>query len=351
VTYDVYLEANDSIPDDLLCDDVSSTTCDLGALSYDTHYYWKVEANGLNGPSLGPIWDFTTRSPGAMSSVYLPLVLKLWPPVPDVPVLNPITLEEYGRYIVSWTSAQQATGYTLEEATSDGFGDAQIFYQGQDTARIIIGKPPGTYFYRVKATNSWGSSGWSNAQAIFHDDFSDPGSGWYVYENESVRWRYIDGRYEGTMKWPGYIAYERAPIRSDDYTLQAEVYPVTAAEEGSHGLVFGLSEDWTQYYSFMVQPSHGAYEGFYRILKLTNAGWTILRDWTEHGVSPTYVRLKVVREGPNIEVYIDGVHVDTVHDSELTGLRLVGVAVSAFGDASGPATVQFDDFMLTTSAD
>jgi hypothetical protein len=330
---------------------VSSTTCDPGALSYDTLYYWKVEANGLNGPSPGPVWDFTTGSPITTSTICLPLILKPWPPIPDVPVLNPITLEEYGHYIVSWTSAPRATSYTLEEATSDDFADAQALYQGQATALIISGKPPGTYFYRVEATNSWGSSGWSNAEAIFCDDFRDPGSGWGVYETEAVRWRYIDGRYEGTMKWPGYIAYERAPLRADDYTLQAEVYPVTAAEEGTHGLVFGLSEDWTQFYSFMVQPSHGAYDGLYCINKYTSAGWTTLRGWTEYSVSPTHVTLGVIRKGANIEVYIDGAYVDTVHDGELTGLRRVGVAVSASGDASGPVTAQFDDFMLATSAD
>jgi hypothetical protein len=68
-------------------------------------------------------------------------------------------------------------------------------------------------------------------------------------------------------------------------------------------------------------------------------------------VSPTHVTLGVIRKGANIEVYIDGAYVDTVHDGELTGLRRVGVAVSASGDASGPVTAQFDDFMLATSAD
>jgi uncharacterized repeat protein (TIGR01451 family) len=65
VTYDVYLEANDSSPDNLICNDVSSTTCDPGTLSYDTHYYWRVVANGLNGPTTGPVWGFTTEEAGA----------------------------------------------------------------------------------------------------------------------------------------------------------------------------------------------------------------------------------------------------------------------------------------------
>ena len=64
-TYDVYLEANDSPPTTLICDDVSSTTCDPVTLGYSTHYYWQVVTNGLNGPSTGPVWDFTTQEPGA----------------------------------------------------------------------------------------------------------------------------------------------------------------------------------------------------------------------------------------------------------------------------------------------
>ena len=59
MTYDVYFDTSDP-PTTLICDDVSSTTCDPGTLSYNTHYYWKVVATGLNGPSPGQVWDFWT---------------------------------------------------------------------------------------------------------------------------------------------------------------------------------------------------------------------------------------------------------------------------------------------------
>jgi subtilisin-like proprotein convertase family protein len=59
VTYDVYFGLSDP-PSTLICDDVSSTTCDPGTLSSDTHYTWQVVANGLNGPSPGPVWNFYT---------------------------------------------------------------------------------------------------------------------------------------------------------------------------------------------------------------------------------------------------------------------------------------------------
>jgi hypothetical protein len=44
VTYDVYFEADDSTPDNLICNDVSTPACDPGTLDYGTHYYWYVVA-------------------------------------------------------------------------------------------------------------------------------------------------------------------------------------------------------------------------------------------------------------------------------------------------------------------
>lgn len=61
ITYDVYFEADDSTPDDRICDDVSTPICDPGTLGYDTHYYWYVAATDNHGASTtGDTWDFTT---------------------------------------------------------------------------------------------------------------------------------------------------------------------------------------------------------------------------------------------------------------------------------------------------
>jgi len=63
VTYDVYFEANDSTPDNLICNDVATPTCDPGTLAYNTHYYWYVVATDNHSASTtGNTWDFTTVS-------------------------------------------------------------------------------------------------------------------------------------------------------------------------------------------------------------------------------------------------------------------------------------------------
>ncbi len=63
VTYDVYFEANDSTPDQLLCNDTSATVCDPGILTLYMYYYWRVVAQDEHGSTKsGPLWNFYTIS-------------------------------------------------------------------------------------------------------------------------------------------------------------------------------------------------------------------------------------------------------------------------------------------------
>ncbi|UCD14469.1 MAG: hypothetical protein JSW60_03370 [Thermoplasmatales archaeon] len=62
--YDVYFEADDSSPDELVSLDQSGTTYEPGMLNYSTTYYWKIIAEDTIGESTeGSIWSFTTEAP------------------------------------------------------------------------------------------------------------------------------------------------------------------------------------------------------------------------------------------------------------------------------------------------
>jgi CubicO group peptidase (beta-lactamase class C family) len=60
VTYDVYFEAGDSTPDELVSDNQTDTTYDPGTLEENTEYYWKIIAWDEFTKTTGPIWKFTT---------------------------------------------------------------------------------------------------------------------------------------------------------------------------------------------------------------------------------------------------------------------------------------------------
>lgn len=87
-------------------------------------------------------------------------------PAPAPPNLLPIdNADGDGSYLVDWQASPWATLYELEEATNPGFTDAAVVYSGAATELARTGRGPGSYFYRVRAQNQAGSSGWSNIQA------------------------------------------------------------------------------------------------------------------------------------------------------------------------------------------
>jgi hypothetical protein len=102
-----------------------------------------------------------------LSYIYLPLIARRWPPVPDAPVLNSIS-NPYGigSYQVTWGLAYLADTYTLQEDTSAAFSNPLTRYSGYGTSWSASNQAVGTYYYRVKASNSWGDSGWSNVQSV-----------------------------------------------------------------------------------------------------------------------------------------------------------------------------------------
>lgn len=97
---------------------------------------------------------------------YLPLIIRRWPPVPYVPTLHPIDNPDGdGSYTVSWSSAELAQRYELQEDDEMGFGSPTNRYTGENTSFAVANQPAGTWYYRARACNSYGCGGWSNVQS------------------------------------------------------------------------------------------------------------------------------------------------------------------------------------------
>ena len=98
--------------------------------------------------------------------IYLPSILKA-PVVPTTPVLNAIdNTDGNGNYTVSWSSSVGADTYTLQEDDNGGFSSPTTVYSGIGTSTSISGRDVGTYYYRVRASNSYADSAWSNIESV-----------------------------------------------------------------------------------------------------------------------------------------------------------------------------------------
>ncbi len=140
------------------------------SVAYEHFYHFRVTGKAVD--NVGNQADLVDESSTwvELFKVYLPLLLRNWPPVPDVPTLNPIEPNPAcnAAYTVSWNQTNLADGYVLEKSTNSNFSDAKEI-DLTDTSYSASGKTAGHYYYRVKAYNSVGSdqwfSAWSNVES------------------------------------------------------------------------------------------------------------------------------------------------------------------------------------------
>ncbi len=102
--------------------------------------------------------------------VYLPTVMKRWPPVPFAPNLGASSVDSSGAFTLTWSypnSNIPVVTYTLQEAADAVFKtDARNYYPGTGTVFKIVHNPTGLYYYRVQGNNSYGGGDWSNIVSV-----------------------------------------------------------------------------------------------------------------------------------------------------------------------------------------
>ncbi|MHC5036833.1 MAG: hypothetical protein ACYTHM_05935, partial [Planctomycetota bacterium] len=82
------------------------------------------------------------------------------PPNAPTPLTVPAT-SSTGTYTVTWGVSLGATGYELQEDISSSFTSPTTLCNGANVSFTVMGKPNGTYYYRVRASNGAGSSTWT----------------------------------------------------------------------------------------------------------------------------------------------------------------------------------------------
>jgi hypothetical protein len=180
---------------------------------------------------------------------------------------------------------------------------------------------------------------------VVSDDFSDAGSGWPEVDETDYSIAYVDGEYRIFVKSPNQAGGAKHPhFRCADCVLEVDAR-YAADSYGAYGLSFGVTEDDESFYLFVIWE-----EGYYEIWKVI--GGVAPDDPLYTAASPHINRgqstnqLRVVREGQDIRLYINGENVITLPDDDIMGSLGVGLLAGS-GEISG-VDVRFDNFFAST---
>ena len=71
-----------------------------------------------------------------------------------------------GNFLLHWTEPEPGVSYELQEASEADFAAATVLYGGSAPRFAVIGKKPGSQFYRVRALIGLRLSAWSPAVEV-----------------------------------------------------------------------------------------------------------------------------------------------------------------------------------------
>jgi hypothetical protein len=290
------------------------------------------------------ISDTVTLTVAGPTYIYLPLVMRRWPPIPYPPSISVTTPDLGGNYTVSWTyndhpAITAPTSYVLQESLDANFSTSTSYTVSISTyAYNFTNKPNGLYYYRVRGLNAYGPGVWSQTvtalvNRVFFDDFTDPASGWHTGEDQRYNFwdpnhpgwetvsyiNYVDSHYRFYIPltrhgggdvdtwwvWPAVSAPLPAAMQPvpQNYCVEARAHFISHTGTGivwwAHwGIVFAANTEFNDIYTFQINdnrnravihyPSY-VYPGNNNIRYSTvyNDGWTNIElrpvDWENDG--------------------------------------------------------------------
>ncbi|MEJ5308630.1 MAG: DUF11 domain-containing protein [Anaerolineae bacterium] len=361
----------------------------------DAQYTIEVRARGISGnydATKNDVITVTIRN--GTRYVYLPIVMRRYPPVPYAPTLALPSNDTYGNYQLSWTYSPDTdpfkpVTYTLQEATDANFTNL-LFNAAATSPRSYTNKAVGTYYYRVRGHNAYGAGSWSNVLTVvvkpkgFFDDFSNLGSGWprqvftvdgrgvldAAYDNGTYRMKILLNKDGLNNRRMGILP---APYTHTDNTYDVEVQHkfVKAVDQemepyaGKAGIIFyGVrTSGGTGYFEtpYIVEWNFEGQCSISRYLNYTYAqgfnqyvpvAWLernpILLNWQKcPGLLTGYDKTNTARvemRGNYINVYFNNSYVGTF-SATFSGSPHVGLVTGSWDRT--PVQSHFDNFRVT----
>jgi len=181
---------------------------------------------------------------------------------------------------------------------------------------------------------------------LFHDDFSDPNSGWESYKNDNGSAAYESGGYGMHVVTANWMIWNTLPdIFQNDIRVEVDATKIDGPDEDSLGVICRY-QDNENYYYFAI-----ANDGYAAIYKYLQGKFTVISsedgkgqqvDGIYSGSITNHIRADCV--GSTLTLYVNGAQVATATDDSFTGGQ-VGLLAGSTSDTGG-VDILFDNFFV-----
>nr|WP_169308089.1 zinc-ribbon domain-containing protein [Oscillochloris trichoides] len=181
----------------------------------------------------------------------------------------------------------------------------------------------------------------ASAKLIFSDAFDDNRNAWFTGVFEEIETDKIEGgvfKVQWTARGTSYELYEVRKFTNFIAEVDCLVYQ--GGGDGSCSLVFDQETD-VGFYKYEV------FDDYYRLFMVGSSGDpTMLSEGDPVGIvnAGGVNRLRVIRQGPQIRIFLNGTLLDTLNDSTYQGGK-IGVSTNCYNE-SGGVEVWFDNFSI-----
>ena len=177
---------------------------------------------------------------------------------------------------------------------------------------------------------------------LYQDDFSDPTSGWNRVSTDTGETEYDDGVYRILVNESNTDIWSKSGRSFEDAVIEVDAFKVGGVRDNRFGVICRADSDDT-FYTFIISS-----DGYYGIGKVKGEFYELIgsasllpSEEIEQGSAINRIRAECI--GDRLTLFVNGVKIDEVRDSELVTGE-VGLIAGTYNE---PGTdIRFDNFIV-----
>jgi hypothetical protein len=213
--------------------------------------------------------------------------------------------------------------------------------------RLGISRPPAVLISALLLCVVALATGCAQPEPVpWHDDFSDPKSGWQAESDAAAKVRYADGVLLIRVLWPNTLSWASASRDFADFHLTVEASQVAGPDDNEYGVLTRI-QDGQQFYMFAISG-----DGYFRIVKHEDGEERLLSaDWTASpAIKPGAATnlLAIDCRGSTMTLAVNGVVLAEVRDDGYSHGD-IALYAGSFRDPGEGVEIHFDNLAVTPS--